>query len=86
VFRGKERSLLESLLNRMEQYANNLEGIVAERTALLDQEQRKTEQLLFQILPRFVLRFSSDLSRACKLSKTSFSITVAFTHNEKIII
>lgn len=53
-YRGKDRSLLESLLNRMEQYANNLEGIVAERTALLAQEQRKTEQLLFQILPKWV--------------------------------
>lgn len=50
--RGKERSLMESLLMRMEQYANNLEGIVAERTSLLVQEQRKTEQLLLQILPK----------------------------------
>ncbi|ELT87878.1 hypothetical protein CAPTEDRAFT_108671 [Capitella teleta] len=51
---GKDRSLLESLLSRMEQYANNLEGIVTERTQLLAQEQRKTEQLLFQILPRSI--------------------------------
>lgn len=44
---------MESLLIRMEQYANNLEGIVAERTSMLVQEQRKTEQLLLQILPKY---------------------------------
>ena len=42
---------MESLLMRMEQYSNNLEDILAERTGLLVQEQRKTEQLLLQILP-----------------------------------
>ena len=36
----------------MEQYANNLETIVGERTQLLLQEQKKTEQLLLQILPK----------------------------------
>ena len=45
---------MDDLLSRMEQYANNLEGIVAERTQLLVQEQAKTEQLLLEILPRFV--------------------------------
>jgi hypothetical protein len=52
---GKEKSLLETLLTRMEVYANNLESIVAERTSLLAQEQEKTEQLLLQILPQYGL-------------------------------
>ena len=42
----------------MEQYANNLESLIAERTQLLLQEQKKTEQLLLQILPRYVEGFS----------------------------
>ena len=43
---------MDNLLMRMEQYANNLEHIVAERTSQLVHEQRKTEQLLLQILPK----------------------------------
>lgn len=50
--RGKQTNIMDNLLQRMEQYANNLEGLVAERTNLLAQEQKKTEQLLLQILPK----------------------------------
>ena len=52
VFRGKETSIMEKLVERMEAYANNLENIVAERTQLLVVEQKKTDMLLYQILPR----------------------------------
>ena len=45
-------NLMDNLLMRMEQYANNLEHIVADRTAQLIHEQRKTEELLLQILPK----------------------------------
>ncbi len=50
--RGKQSNILDNLLKRMEQYANNLEGLVGERTAMLAQEQKRTEQLLLQILPK----------------------------------
>ncbi len=43
---------MDNLLNRMEHYANNLEAVVEERTGLLAQEQKRTEELLLQILPR----------------------------------
>ncbi len=43
---------MDNLLKRMEHYANNLEAVVQERTHLLVQEQKKTEELLLQILPR----------------------------------
>ncbi len=48
----------------MEQYASNLEGLVAERTALLAQEQRKTEQLLLQILPKLVTQVTDIVNLA----------------------
>ena len=51
---GRHTNILDNLLNRMEQYANNLETLIGERTQLLLQEQKKTEQLLLQILPRYV--------------------------------
>ena len=55
---GRHTNILDNLLNRMEQYANNLESLIAERTQLLLQEQKKTEQLLHQILPWYVDGFA----------------------------
>ncbi|GAB5579897.1 atrial natriuretic peptide receptor 2 isoform X2 [Prionailurus iriomotensis] len=44
-------SILDNLLLRMEQYANNLEKLVEERTQAYLEEKRKAEALLYQILP-----------------------------------
>lgn len=52
--RGKEETLMDTLLHRMEQYASNLEEIVEERTQQLIIEKKKSEELLYQILPRLV--------------------------------
>lgn len=45
-------SILDNLLSRMEQYANNLEKLVEERTQAYLEEKRKAENLLYQILPQ----------------------------------
>lgn len=45
---------MDDLLRRMEQYANNLESLVEEKTEQLSMEKRKTEELLYQVLPRYV--------------------------------
>ncbi|XP_070537437.1 atrial natriuretic peptide receptor 1-like [Ptychodera flava] len=50
--RGNSANILDNLLARMEQYASNLEGIVAERTRQLVEEKKKSEHLLEQLLPR----------------------------------
>lgn len=44
---------MDDLLRRMEQYANNLESLVEEKTEQLSMEKRRTEELLFQVLPRY---------------------------------
>ncbi len=48
-----QSTLTENLLVRMEQYANELESIVDQRTAELAEEKKKTEELLYQILPKY---------------------------------
>jgi hypothetical protein len=45
-------NILDNLLSRMEQYANNLETLVEERTADYLEEKRKCEELLYQLLPK----------------------------------
>lgn len=44
--------LLEKVLSRMEQYANNLEVLVEERTADFLEAKSKAEELLYQLLPK----------------------------------
>lgn len=51
---GKETNLVDHLLNRMEQYANNLERQVAEKTQQFMDEKHRSEDLLCQLLPKFV--------------------------------
>lgn len=51
-FRGYGSNILDNLLSRMEQYANNLEELVEERTQAYHEEKRKAEALLYQILPQ----------------------------------
>lgn len=45
-------NILDNLLQRMEQYANNLEALVDERTQDYFEEKRKCEELLYQLLPK----------------------------------
>ncbi len=53
VYRANESSnILDNLLSRMEQYANNLESLVQERTSDYLEEKRKAEDLLYQLLPK----------------------------------
>ncbi|XP_026675811.1 atrial natriuretic peptide receptor 1-like [Diaphorina citri] len=48
----ESNNILDNLLSRMEQYANNLEALVEERTADYLEEKRKCEELLYQLLPK----------------------------------
>ena len=51
---GDKGDILDNLLSRMEQYANNLESLVEERTADYIQEKKKAEELLYNMLPEYV--------------------------------
>ncbi|XP_062590608.1 atrial natriuretic peptide receptor 2-like, partial [Saccostrea cucullata] len=52
IFRGRSNNIMDNLIRRMEQYANNLEGLVEERTKAYVEEKRKAENLLNRMLPR----------------------------------
>ena len=42
---------MDSMLKKLEKYADNLENIVQQRTAELIEEKRKTDILLYRMLP-----------------------------------
>ena len=52
IFReDKSCNILDNLLSRMEQYANNLESLVQDRTKDYLEEKKKAQELLYQLLP-----------------------------------
>ncbi|KAA0716523.1 Atrial natriuretic peptide receptor 2 [Triplophysa tibetana] len=70
-------SILNNLLSRMEQYANNLENLVEERTQAYLEEKRKAENLLYQILPHSV---ADQLKRGETVQAEAFdSVTIYFS-------
>ncbi|KFV55663.1 Atrial natriuretic peptide receptor 2, partial [Gavia stellata] len=70
-------SILDNLLSRMEQYANNLEQLVEERTQAYLEEKRKAENLLYQILPHSV---AEQLKRGETVRAEAFdSVTIYFS-------
>ena len=53
IFRdGDSGNILDNLLQRMEQYANNLEALVEERTADYLEQKKRAEDLLYMMLPK----------------------------------
>jgi atrial natriuretic peptide receptor A len=56
-------SLLDNLLSRMEQYAQNLEALVEERTSDYLEQKQRAEDLLYMMLPRLVPGFYYGLAR-----------------------
>ncbi|XP_046575991.1 retinal guanylyl cyclase 2-like [Haliotis rubra] len=48
---GKKANIVDTMFHMLEKYSNDLEEIVAERTTQLEEEKKKTDQLLFRMLP-----------------------------------
>lgn len=63
-------TLTENLLTRMENYASDLEMIVKQRTNELAEEKKKTEELLYQIMPKQV--FSTAITAMSLNNRTCF--------------
>lgn len=52
LFLFRKPNIFDNMLAIMEKYAYNLEGLVQERTNLLYEEKKKTDMLLYQMLPK----------------------------------
>ncbi|XP_076352674.1 atrial natriuretic peptide receptor 1-like [Tachypleus tridentatus] len=69
------KNLLDNLLARMEQYANNLEQLVEEKSESLIEEKKKTDELLCQLLPRFV---AEELKKGNHVRPEAFECVTIF--------
>uniref|UniRef100_UPI00358FD6B1 guanylyl cyclase C-like n=1 Tax=Myxine glutinosa TaxID=7769 RepID=UPI00358FD6B1 len=53
---NKDETYMDTLLQRLEQYSQNLEHLVEERIALYKQEQDRADRLNYQLLPKSVVK------------------------------
>ena len=51
----RKTNIVDTMFKMLEKYSTDLEEIVRERTVALEEEKKKTENLLTQMLPRYAL-------------------------------
>ncbi|XP_061165072.1 atrial natriuretic peptide receptor 1-like [Saccostrea echinata] len=70
-------NFLDNLLSRMEEYANNLENVAEEKMHAFLDEKRRSEELLYQVLPRSIAR---DLIHGNKIEAEAYQcVTIYFS-------
>ncbi|CAH0720734.1 unnamed protein product, partial [Brenthis ino] len=75
--KGMKPNIFDNMIAMMEKYANNLEALVDERTDQLQEEKKKTEALLEEMLPAPV---AEQLKRGRRVLPESYdSVTIYFS-------
>lgn len=69
--KGMRPNIFDNMMAMMEKYANNLEQLVDERTDQLQEEKKKTEALLLEMLPRPV---AEQLKKGNKVEAENFDM------------
>ncbi|XP_076352737.1 atrial natriuretic peptide receptor 1-like [Tachypleus tridentatus] len=71
------KNFMDNLLSRMEKYANNLEKLVEYKTAAFVEEKTRSEDLLYQLLPRYIANQLISGSRV--IPEIFDSVTIFFS-------
>ena len=53
----RKSNILDNMIAKLEKYASNLEELVSHRTSELVDEKKKTDSLLYRMLPRSVHQY-----------------------------
>jgi len=70
---------MDSMLKKLEKYAENLESIVQDRTAQLMDEKQKTDMLLYRMLPPCALLINNLFLQPLKLvTSNHFGVQLGF--------
>ncbi|XP_054274284.1 receptor-type guanylate cyclase Gyc76C-like isoform X2 [Macrosteles quadrilineatus] len=72
---GKQKNIMDQMMDMMEKYANNLEDLVNQRTLEVYEEKRKTEDLLHRMLPAPV---AARLTRGFGVEPESFDLVTIY--------
>ncbi|XP_072020667.1 atrial natriuretic peptide receptor 1-like [Amphiura filiformis] len=72
---GRKANLIDNMVDMMEKYTDQLEDMVDERTKQLEEEKKKTDALLYQILPREI---ADDLKHGKPIQPESFEMVTIF--------
>lgn len=74
---GMKTNIVDNMVAMLEKYASNLEDLVSQRTRLLEEEKKKTENLLHRMLPETV---AAQLVRGEYVVPESFdAVTIYFS-------
>ncbi|XP_037032480.1 guanylate cyclase 32E isoform X2 [Bradysia coprophila] len=75
--KGMRANIFDNMMAMMEKYANNLEALVDERTDQLQEEKKKTDALLLEMLPRPV---AEQLKKGNKVEAETYDmVTIYFS-------
>lgn len=73
--KGMRPNIFDNMMAMMEKYANNLEVLVDERTDQLQEEKKKTDALLLEMLPRPV---AEQLKKGHKVEPESYDLVTIY--------
>lgn len=74
---ASSKNFLDNLLKRMEQYSNSLEAMVSEKTQGCMEEKARAEELIYQMLPKFI---AEELKLGKHVAPETFdSVTIFFS-------
>ncbi|XP_067667417.1 atrial natriuretic peptide receptor 1-like [Haliotis asinina] len=75
--KGRKLNIVDNMILMLEKYANNLEEIIEQRTSDLVEERKKSDKLLYRMLP---VSIAEKLKRGSKVEAEIFeSVTVYFS-------
>ncbi|XP_078694731.1 retinal guanylyl cyclase 2-like [Branchiostoma floridae x Branchiostoma belcheri] len=75
INKGNKINIVDNMFKMLEQYSSNLEDMIQERTKALDEEKKKTEELLSQMLPSSV---ADNLKRGLPVKPEAFTETTIY--------